>query len=309
MSLRSCLLSIGILLGTIQSASAQQTHQDTATDIGKMALSLFSSGKFREAYETFQTADRMEHSPVFELYMARCKRSAGELLAARPIFEKVANEQLAEGASPNWQNAKADATKELADLDAKTPSIEVLAGDQLGVKATLDGADVELAKAIKVDPGDHVVKATKAAEAPIEKKVHVVEGQPTEHVTIAFPVAIVAPPNKGTPAGEQDKSSWPSGGWFLGGGGVALAAGVIMGSAALSMAGDVNGACVNHECFKADEPKANTAKTLGVVSTIAFITGGALATTGVVLLIVKPGKKSAASVGIGPGSVTARVAF
>src|SRR4051812_16804045 len=77
-------VAFALILGLAsRSAQAQPppapSHRDTATDVGKMALSLYAEKKFGEAYAMLEAADRMEHSPVFVLYMARSKRSSGEM--------------------------------------------------------------------------------------------------------------------------------------------------------------------------------------------------------------------------------------
>src|SRR5689334_9994609 len=85
---------------------AEADPQKMARRLGEQALAAHAEGRFKEAYEGFETAERIAHSPVLMLWMARSKRGLAQLLQARALYEKVATEVLPDGASPKWVTAR-----------------------------------------------------------------------------------------------------------------------------------------------------------------------------------------------------------
>ena len=94
--------------------------------------------------------------------------------------------------------------------------------------------------------------------------------------------------------------------------------GAVTGAISLSKVGDLEEKCPDHRCSPADQATADQARTLGTVSTVGFIAGGALVAAGVVLLVIRPsgGDPAAARSGLrvtaataGPGGITLRGTF
>ena len=79
----------------------------------------------------------------------------------------------------------------------------------------------------------------------------------------------------------------------LGLGGAGLVAGAVTGALTMSQAGDIKSRCTDNRCLPEDEDDAEAAKTLGHISTAAFVIGGAAVAAGVVLLVLSPGGGSA----------------
>src|SRR5262245_53956491 len=67
-------------------AQPAPSETDRAIDAGQEAIALYRDGRWADAYDRFAVADRTTHSPVFVLYMARCKRNVGRLLDAKRLF-------------------------------------------------------------------------------------------------------------------------------------------------------------------------------------------------------------------------------
>jgi len=103
----------------------------------------------------------------------------------------------------------------------------------------------------------------------------------------AGPSASAVPPPPEAPA-AQDGPLWP-GVVVLGAGVVGLGIGGVTGAMALSETSTIEEGCDGTHCLKSDSDRGDRASTLAAISTVGFIAGGALATAGVLLLVVRPG--------------------
>ena len=81
----------------------------------------------------------------------------------------------------------------------------------------------------------------------------------------------------------------------IGVGAVGLGIGAVTGALSLSRVSDLEARCGGYHCSPADEADARSAKTLGNVSTAAFVVGGVAAAAGALLLVIRPGGAPAPS--------------
>ncbi len=296
------LAALVALLAVVPAVARAQDAPPAVTDPkemarahGEEALALHAAGKFEEAFTKFETAERIAHSPVFVVWMARSKRALGELRAAQSFYQRVVSETLPADASPNWQQAKAEAEVELASLSRRIPSIEVTiaAGSAAPRALTLDGVAIAAGAPTAVDPGEHRVEATGEDGAVITRTVRVEEGQPRAVVTIELPPA-------GAVAGGGGGDLVIPGAVLLGVGGASLIAGAVTGVYALVLAGQIEENCVGNQCLASDADKADEADALARASTGTLIVGGALAVAGIVLIAVDPGGSDKAALRLGP---------
>ena len=180
-----------------------------------------------------------------------------------------------------------------------------------------------------VDPGKHVIIASAPGFAASEVTVNLPEGK-SESVTLELkapraeppPVVAVAPavkppvatampttapttpalikpaPPEPEPAPDQIKGNGSTqktiGFVALGVGAAGLLVGGITGGLALGKHGDITKSCPEGHCPKGQEARFKSVidsyNTMGTVSTIGFLAGGALAATGVVLMLMAPKK-------------------
>jgi hypothetical protein len=75
-------------------AWADDTNQ-RALKLAYEADDLYARGQWAGAYDRFAEADGLAHSPVFVLYMARCRKNAARLIEAEAIFTRLSRETLA----------------------------------------------------------------------------------------------------------------------------------------------------------------------------------------------------------------------
>lgn len=315
-SWRALAAALGVALGAIASGaparaqpqSAPADPKEMARRLGEEALSLHQQGRFAEAYDKFETAERIAHSPVFVLWMARGKRATGSLLLARRLYDKVAVEQLPADASPNWVKARVDAATERDALAARIPRLEVrlAPGAPADARIEIDGRPSRAGERVELDPGEHVVRAVAGGVAPVERRVRLEEGPSPPPLELAF----AAEPG---PASAATRGSIVPGAITLGVGAAAVVGGGVGGVYALVLAGEVNDGCVGNLCRRSDEGKADDAGTLARVATGLLIGGAVVSAAGIVLLVVRPGGSSGdgarAALTLGPGSARVAVRF
>jgi hypothetical protein len=266
-----------------------------ARHLGEEALDLHAHGKFADAFDRFATAEKIAHSPVFVLWMARSKRALGALLDARSLYEKVAAEELPADASAKWISARDDGRTELSALVRTIPRLRVELPDApSGTTLEVDGAQQNPSADLELDPGAHTVRATTPGRVQTARTVRLEEGPKPTVVALRF----------------GKSGSLVPGGVVLGIGAASLGAGAVTGAYALALAGQVKDGCVGTQCLAADKGKADSADKLGRASTGLLIAGGVVAAVGVTLLVVRPGSSSTTtSLDIGPGRASLTTRF
>jgi hypothetical protein len=257
--------------------SARWTNEKRAVRLGHEALALYEASRWDDAYQRFHAAQELVHSPVFLLYMARCRRNSGKFIDAADRFERVARERVADDAPPAWHGAVADAAAELIALRRSIPRVVVVVRGRPDSRLTLDGRELpaaSLGKELPLDPGRHAIVARDASGRRVVRTFEVAGGQATTTVDVSFQAAAPARPEAVAPAG--DASFWRGAGLvFLGVGVAGLGAGA---GAAIVAAGRDGSA--------RDDWRAG--------ATVGLAAGAAVAGTGVLLLLLNaPGADAA----------------
>ena len=208
--------------------------------------------------------------------------------------------------------------------------------DLLAVTVKLDGAPfaTELTgRAVPLNPGSHVLRFEALGKVALEKTVLVAEGEKDRRIVVTLleanaaapvivapvpapapavtpvpqptaPAAPVLPPEPAPPATQGNgrrTAAYVLGGIGLGG----IVAGGVFGGLAFSKWSSATGA----ECTSAStrgctnsnaQSQGQTAGTFADVSTTALIAGGALLTTGAVLLLTAPAKSPTTGLHLSP---------
>ena len=310
---KALVLSIGTLVAltsALQPSTLEAQPSPTTTDpkdmarrLGEEALALHGQGRFKEAFERFETAEKIAHSPVLVLWMARSKRALGELREAKRLYQKVASEELAEDASPKWLSAKTDATAELAVVSRRIPHLRVVVlGGPPDASVEVDGNVVLANVETELDPGKHEVIAKALHAAPVSRAIELEEGQPVRSLELRFSTG---------PRAERSTGSFVPGGIVFGFGLATLVGGAATGGAALSLAGQIKEGCVGNQCLRADQGKEEDAKRLATASTACLVVGGVVTAVGTGLLIAhsRLGKSDNVSLDVGPLRAGLTLAF
>jgi hypothetical protein len=309
------LVAMAISLVSVGRADDDAELGDRAVALGREGVTLYNEQRWMEAYDRFALAERTTHSPVFQLYMARCKRNLGALLEAEDVFRTVGSAKLAEDAPKAWHQARLEAQAELELVAERIPTLRIVVEGSRQAEVTVDGKAVDHTKrsALPVDPGTHVVAAS-AGPSRVARTITVVEKEREREVRLSLGGTRVAGGGV-APTGDARADPSPAeGGSYLPGaivtsiGAAGLLAGVITGVLALNKAREIEQNCVDNSCLRSDEPAGRNARSLATASTVSFVAGGVLAATGIVLLIVRPGESGAAAVQVTPrgAAVTAR---
>jgi hypothetical protein len=275
-----------------------------ASQIGDSGVALFKKGRWAEAFERFAAAEQLVHSPVFVVYMARAQRAAGRLLAARPLYRRVASEVVTPEAHKSWHDAKSEAVQELAELDREIPRLRAGASAG-GVLLRVDGVPVAPpGTLVEVDPGVHRIEAMKGAARVGRIDVTVSRGS-----GIVDAVVPIDDP-------EKRKGPIAPGAVTLATGLASLLVGAVAGGVALAREAEVKSRCdlAAMTCLESDKSLADSAITLSHVSTAGLVIGGTLSTVGIVLMVVRPGGQKPRALGrlcpaIGGATIGAELTF
>lgn len=295
--LRFALAFGALLLSTTPVLAQPASDGDRAIAAGHDALDLYNKASWAEARARFEEADRLMHSPVFLLYAARCARNAGDLAAAKGIYERVAAEAPPAGAPPPWVNAVTSAKEELAEL----------------VKRIVSAAPTATASTTAAAP-------TASASAPLPALSASLSASANAPGSGAPPAPTAPPTGPSTgPSGAPTAvlgaaphaGSLAPGLAALGVGLVGLGAGIGLFAHAKSIANGILERCGNRPtCREDDLPNRQAAYDFAGGATGSFIGGGVLAAAGVALLIWRPfgrGAPAGQGLSVQPGPAGLRV--
>lgn len=277
-----------------------QTAAERALTLAYEGDALFAKGKWSDAYDRFAEAEKLEHSPVFVLYMARARRNANQLLSAASLYRKVASEKQPSDAPKPFRDALADAVSELAETEARTPRLKVAVRGVPAKDVTVlhNGEPFPTNKLVFVDPGSHSFTARSGGQLQT-RVVRSAAGDEDTEVLMDF---------------SERQSGRARGGLapgivVLSIGALGIDVGIVSGAIAAKISGDVKEGCIDNHCLRSDADALSSARTLATVSTVSFIAGGVAAATGLVLVVTRPGASSGPEVAVGPSGLLVRGRF
>jgi hypothetical protein len=293
------------------SAADRATARRLATE-GQVAL---KSGDFDTAADRFERANDLLAAPTFLVRLARARVGQGRLVEAYEIYRKIIREGVEADKPEAFKKALADAKLEVKAVEPRLAwiSVNVVNANPNEVQVTLNDAVIPsaaLGAQRPVDPGTLRVKAKAEGYKTAEAEVQLAEGEHLPPIEMRM-TALPKPPapvvkndpimdeNGGEESGFMSQSTL--GYVTLGVGGAGLVVGGITGLLAYSRHEDlINTPCAfkegNH-CWVLDpnpdkqkeaEQTEKEMNTFATISTVSFIAGGALAATGLILLITAP---------------------
>ncbi|WP_437915444.1 hypothetical protein WME73_09085 [Sorangium sp. So ce302] len=180
-SAAASLLLLGVLCtspAAAQDAPALAQSKAAAVALAEQGWAHYEAQRYAEALLAFRQAETKAHASPFLLMVARCYVKLGRFLEARDVYRLVVDEKLAPGAPSAFAEAKASATKELAELEGRTPTVEITVTGTVpaGLELTLDALPIQLATPVQRDPGDHTLVVRTPGRRPLTKTVHLTEG-------------------------------------------------------------------------------------------------------------------------------------
>jgi hypothetical protein len=286
------------------------------------AKKLAGQGKYAEACPKFAESNRLDRGAGTLIHLGDCYEKNKQTASAWATYKEAASAAQALGRK-DWEklaNQRANALEpKMAHITIKVDSPV----DKLEV--TRDGDSVSRASwgtPIPVDVGSHAIEAKATGFKTFTTTGTVVkDGQNIDVLVPKLEAEPSATPSSPTPAttpaasastttSPPDADTGSGGGqrtvgFVVAGIGVAgVAVGAITGLMAMSKSSDAkhscpsDGGCANQSAVDS----SNSAKTLGLVSTIGFAAGGAALVAGAVLVLTAPkgAKKSASSLRLAP---------
>jgi hypothetical protein len=206
------------------------------------------------------------------------------------------------------------------EVNAQIPTIVFSVKDAKGadlsaVKVKMDGevlAERIQGTALSIDPGEHTFTFEMAGQAPVTKKLVIVQGQKDRREVISFGSGASDGPVEGAPStppagvddgggmGTQKILAIVAGGIGV----VGLGVGTAFGIMALSKKSDAQNACPNNCATQDGVNKWSDAASTGNISTIGLIVGGVGIAGGAVLWFTAPSASSSSpQVGVGLGGL------
>lgn len=331
--LTALVLSGAFAAAPARAQSDEDASQIAARTLGYAGVEAYNQGDYASARDKLENAYRLFPVPSLGLWSARALIQQNLLLEAAARFAEVVGLQVAVGDAPVQERAKADAERERAELMERIPRVEIeLSGAAPEeVEVTLDGATLapeRLASALLLNPGRHVLVATRGVERS-EVSLRLLAGdreavqlvfQPVNGatpVTTPAPVSIVtaisaptAPPLRDVAPAPAEPTVWRTAGWVAAGvGGASLVTGLLAYVAAKNeqSAMEERGDCDGERCLDSDD--LGSYNTFRTINQVGWIAGSVLTAAGVTVLVLDPGRTAngTASVPKSAGAVTLRV--
>jgi hypothetical protein len=293
-------------------AHAAPSATDRARALAEEAGDLLDAKRYADALDRVTRAEALYHAPTNVLMTGEAQEGLGHLAAALETYERLAAEPLPPTAPRPFLQAQQDGQVRLGALLARIPSVLVTVhgldeGQQVDIR--LDHEPLDAGTAKHVDPGPHLVQVTAPGHEPFERSVDLPEKGGVVFVDARLaPLSggAVTPPSRSLVGVADPRGLLVPTLVAFGVGTVAAAIGTVTGIVSLSDAGNLRNQCPGNRCAPALKGEVDSTKTLGDVSTGAFVVGGVAAAAGGVLLLLvfRPTEASSAAAlnpWVGPG--------
>ncbi len=294
--MRSAVAALASTLALLTGTAAFAQDPAAGEALFNQATALLGEGRTDEACAAFAASYKADATLGTLLNLANCHQKQGKLATAWAEFREV--ERKAAGAG---QTERSTVAKGLADeLERRLPRIRIRVAERVPGLTIKRGATVldeaVLDTEIPVDLGSHALQVEAPGRKPWSREVKV-EREATL-VDVVVPAleraddAVAGPPPKKPP--RPVESSTPTiAGWAMFGGGAAIAVvGGVLGGLTL---GDVSDAeddptlCPQRKCSPQGLEVIDSAEQKGIAATVLLAAGGALAATGIVLVLLPSG--------------------
>lgn len=313
----SAVAAFAVVMHASSPARADASNAAAAEALYGEGKKLEAKGDFASACPKFAASQQLDPAAGTLLHLANCYEKTNKNASAWATYLDAASAAHAQNRA-EWEKA---ARGKAAALEPKLARVSIIVADAPpGLVVKRDDVEVPAASysvPIPVDSGQHTFTAEAPKKRPFKTTVNVAGDGAKLDVKIPKledePVAAtpVTPPPTTQPAGQPGstapaKTEDPGSGrrvlgYVLGGVGiVGLGVGGVTGLMAIGANNDAKKLCPNAgPCAdKTGVDDNDKAKTLGTVSTVGFIAGGALLAGGVVLVLTAPSsqeKKAASS--------------
>jgi len=321
--MRWLALVIGIgVLGTPVLAQASESNKAAAEALFNEGRVLMQADRYDEAVAKLKASQDLDPALGTLLNIAECYERLGRTASAWAQYREIVSLARQAGSKDREEFAEQKAKALEPRISKLAINLKPGTGDAAGMKITRDGVVVsaaELAVAIPVDPGKHIIEVTAPGKEPWSLTIEIGEGSSVKQVEIpALADASSGQPAAGggaaAPAAESsDGSGQRIAGIVVGSVGVVgIGLGAFFGIQASSSWSDAKKECTAYPygCTAKGDSLQEDASSQATISTIAFIAGGvALAGGAVLYFTAGSSKQETVSLGVGPGNVTIKGTF
>lgn len=290
--------------------SAEETA--AARALALEGIKLADAGRCEEAIERLARAERLRHAPVVLGRLGECQIARGRLVEGTETLRKMLREPLPPSPPDVVLGARERAQAVLDKTKNRIGALNIVVrgpDDTARVSVMIDGQPMNVAL-LEVDrptdPGDHLIEAVAPGFSTASSRVTVgvgsrqrvvIELVPDPHAPLPEPASrpptsapltagaassppLMAPGNERADAqaaneralGEPDHTAayvaWSAGG-------VAVAAGSVLGVMALARKGDLEEECPDNLCPATSRDRLESARGVGTAATVSFIVAGA----------------------------------
>ncbi|HEX6764540.1 MAG TPA: tetratricopeptide repeat protein [Polyangiaceae bacterium] len=293
------ILLVSAIAVVATQAVAQSSDPATAEALFDAGRAAFESGDYDSACAKFAESHRLDPAAGTVINLAACNEQRGRLASAWENWREALSMLRSD------DERRPSVEKRKAELEARVPRLEVhlAPGTPPGVVVSRDGValgSAALGLPLPIDPGPHRIEVTAPGRVVRAYDVKAEEGRSVALVVepgAALPgQGVTAPPtsSQGASKSEPRKDSGPSTTRIVGYGAaglgvVAIGVGAATGLLALDRKQTIVDTCDKqgdrYVCPNEGVDAADSGKTLATVSTVATISGLALAATGLVLVL------------------------
>lgn len=281
-------VAFAALLFVPSQARADDTA-DRAEGLFQEAKQLMEQGRYPEACPKLAEAQALHGGGGTLLALALCHEGENRLATALVEFREA--HALAVRAARKDRAELADA--HIRSLEVRVSRVLLDGHPVAGVSVTVDGVvvrDEQWTNGIPVDGGTHTIAASAPGKRPWERRIELQPAGQTERVQIpeleAQPVTHVPPPIAPTTPSRARVPILVTGASLAAVGAAGLGIGAYFGFRALDQHASSQAQCVGAVCNDVGYQLNDDARRSARISDVALLAGGALAATGIVLLVV-----------------------
>lgn len=302
-------LALGLSVLTVTgSAVAGGADSATAEVLFEDGKRLAAASNFAEACPKFAESQRLDPAAGTLIHLGNCYEKLGKTASAWATFLDAAA-AARQQARTDWADL---ATARAEALKPKLARLAIVVAERpAGLVVRRDGtilSEASLGAPFPVDPGPHTVELSAPGRTPVTLSRVVGDGEQAKLETPPLALGAATPPGTpplaATPPAPAPERGSATLGYAIGGlGVVGLGVGALTGILAIGKNGDSKDLCpADGRCADQAGVAANdSAKTLGTVSTIAFIAGGVGVAAGAFLVLTAgPKSRPSAKVSVAP---------
>ena len=304
-------MTAAVTVSSNASAEPSLSDRETARALMDDGDAKRDKGDFKAALKSYEAADAIMHVPTTGLEVARAQAQLGLLLEARETLGRLGRVPPKPGEPAAFAGARKTAESLMAEVGGRIPSVTVLVSNGEPGQPTVIVFDNEVVPPAaaqaprRVNPGRHSIVARSGT---LEKKQDIdVAERESKTVTLDLRPASARPADSTDTSSPARAGASPLpkilifGGFGLGV--VGIGVGAVTGILSFSKVSDVKNECPNDVCPARLQDDLDSAKSLGTISTIAFVAGGVGVGAGIIGLVLQSKESS----GEAPPGATAKL--